>query len=261
MPSLENFGSVLRDCSAALSINQKSLKAYYRSALALLALSRPEEALDCCNRCLDYDPDNSGVKGLKEKAEKRVKEKVELEMKRKEKERREKEERRIMKAAFAERSIIELPSAPSASSGALPYPPPSFDPEDPGAMIFPVMFLYPQYATSDLIPTYHELTPFATHLSLMFPPQSPKPDWDVKGEYVDDGRLVVYAITKRKRILKVGKKMCLRDLFNAAKAKEGEKEKDGLEMKDGCISVVVLVKGEVEKNWVEEFKRNRGGGN
>ena len=92
----------------------------------------------------------------------------------------------------------------------------------------------------------------------MFPPQSSQPEWDVKGEYVNDGRLVIYAITKRKRILKVGKKMSLRDLCSAAKAKNGE-EVDGLEMKDGCLSVIVLVKGDVEKNWVDEFKRDRDG--
>lgn len=182
-------------------------------------------------------------------------------MKRKEREWKEKQERSIMKAALAERNIIKLSSASTASpAGALPYPPPSFDPEDPGTMIFPVIFLYPQYATSDLVPTYHELTPFASHLSLMFPPRSSKPDWDVNGDYVDDGRLVVYAVTKRKRLLKVGKKMCLRDLCNAAKANGNDKDKDGLELKDGCLSVLVLVKGEVEKTWVDEFKRNRDAG-
>ena len=65
---LENYGSVLRDCAAALSVNPKCIKAYYRSSLALLALERAEEALDCCMRCLAIDPENVSIKGVMEKA-------------------------------------------------------------------------------------------------------------------------------------------------------------------------------------------------
>jgi tetratricopeptide (TPR) repeat protein len=65
---LENYGSVLRDCATALSVNPKCIKAYYRSSLALLALERAKEALDCCVRCLAIDPENIGIKGVKERA-------------------------------------------------------------------------------------------------------------------------------------------------------------------------------------------------
>jgi tetratricopeptide (TPR) repeat protein len=66
----ENYGKVLRDCSVAITINAKSSKAYYRSALALVALERYEEAVDSCSRCLSFDPTNQPVFSLKEKAEK-----------------------------------------------------------------------------------------------------------------------------------------------------------------------------------------------
>jgi hypothetical protein len=91
----------------------------------------------------------------------------------------------------------------------------------------------------------------------MFPPQAQAPEWDKNAEYVD-GRLVVYAITLRKRLLKVGKKMTLTDVCRAAKGKHGE-PRDGLEIKDGCLTFVVLPKGEVETKWVEEFKNARDG--
>lgn len=89
----------------------------------------------------------------------------------------------------------------------------------------------------------------------MFPPQAPAPEWDKKSEYID-GQLVVYAITLRKRLLKVGKKMTLLDVCKASKVKDGEPE-DGLEVKDGCLTFVVLPKGDVEQTWVNEFKMNR----
>lgn len=61
---------MLKDCSKALTINPKSPKAYYRSASALLALDRLDEALDCCDRCLTYDADNANVQDLRKKVSK-----------------------------------------------------------------------------------------------------------------------------------------------------------------------------------------------
>lgn len=100
-----------------------------------------------------------------------------------------------------------------------------------------------------------EDTPFAAHIAAMFPPQALAPNWDKNREYID-GNLTVYAITHRKRLLKVGKKMNLRDVFVASKAKDGE-PRDGLEVKDGCLTFVVLPRGDAEKKWINEFKQSR----
>lgn len=148
--------------------------------------------------------------------------------------------------------MVKNPNGPAEN----PYKP-HFDPEDPSGqtLIIPTFFLYPQYATSDVISHFVEDTTFSAHITTMFPPQAPPPGWDKKNEYVD-GNLTVYAMTHRKRLLKVGKKMTLRDVFVASKAKVGE-PKDGLEVKDGCLTFVILPRGDVEKNWIEEFKRAR----
>ncbi|KAJ7591417.1 hypothetical protein C8J56DRAFT_935471 [Mycena floridula] len=251
--ALQNYGSVLRDCSKALMINPKSSKAFYRSALALVALDRAEEAIDCCIRCLQNDPDNAGVKALLEKTRAAKAEKDRTEAIRQERIRKEEEAKRILNFALRERNLIIVPK-PDGSDN--PYSP-HFDPEDPtqSTLIIPVFFLYPQYATSDAIPEFVEDTAFSAHLQVMFPPQAASPQWDLKGEYVD-GQLVLYAMTRNKRLLKVGKKMSLRDVCTAAKAKPGE-PRDGLELKDGCLTFVVLPKGPVEENWVQEYKRLR----
>jgi len=250
---LRNYGSVLRDCSKALTVNMKASKAYYRSGLALLSLDRVDEAIDCCDRCAEFDSDNESIKALREKARKKKEEKEKKEREKQERTRKEKEEQRRLKAACAERNIIEIPNPEGTAN---PYAP-HFDPEDPSksTLIIPVFFLYPQHATSDVISHFVEDTPFSAHLAAMFPPQAPAAEWDKNGEYID-GQLVIYAMTRRKRLLKVGKKMTLRDVCRAAKEKEGE-ARDGLEMKDGCLTFAVLLKGEVEKNWVEEYKRSR----
>ena len=64
-------------------------------------------------------------------------------------------------------------------------------------------------------------------------------------------------MTHNKRLLKIGKKMTLRDVFRSSAAKTGEPQ-DGLELKDGCLTFAVLPRGDVERNWVEEFKKTRG---
>jgi hypothetical protein len=159
----------------------------------------------------------------------------------------------VLTREIQERNLVSIPS-PSGSEH--PYEP-HFDPQDPAheTVVFPVFFLYPQYGTSDVISDFVEDTPFGTHLSLMFPNSTATPEWDQKDEYVDN-QLVIYAITHRQRLLKVGKRLTLRDVFKASKAKEGE-PRDGLEIKDGCLSFIVLPKGGAEQKWVADFKEKR----
>lgn len=252
---LKNYGSVLRDCSKVLAINPQNSKAYYRSALALLALERLDEASDCCLRCLTYDAENKRVLDLKGRIEKALIEKEELERKRRERILKERETGQKLSRAFKERHLVVLPRSCNPVD-------PKFDPEDPSekTLIFPVLFFYPQHATSDMISHFVEDTSFAAQLSVMFPSQTAAPPaWDVKREY-SSGRLVVFAMTHKKRLLKIGKKMTLREVFQVVKDKVGDLA-DGLELKDGCLTFIVLPEGEEEKKWVEEYKRlyrNRG---
>ncbi|KAI6035516.1 hypothetical protein F5J12DRAFT_902306 [Pisolithus orientalis] len=237
---LQNYGSVLRDCSRVLNINPESSKAYYRSAVALLCLDRSEEALDCCDRCLSFDTHNQGVKSRRRDRKQREKE---------DHLRKERDEERALQAALEERHLYRMTSPQGTSAN--PYSP-HFDPEDTSKsrLIFP-------HATSDVISDFAEDTAFSAHLSQMFPPQAPPPSWDLRNEYAATN-LVVYAITRRKRLLRIGKKMTLGDVCRVAMEKPGE-PMDGLELKDGYLTFAVLPKGEVEQNWVEEFKRTRGG--
>jgi len=115
---------------------------------------------------------------------------------------------------------------------------------------------------SDVVAEYLEDTPFGAHLAMMFPQGGPFQPWDTGRKYVDDGSLVIYTTTRRKRLLKVGRKMTLRQLCRAAGTGGGsaigpDGKCDGLELIDGCLSFVVVLKGEVEQKWVEEFKRTK----
>jgi Cns1/TTC4 Wheel domain len=128
--------------------------------------------------------------------------------------------------------------------------------DDPPNLSIPVIFLYPQYSQSDIISSFHEHSVFTEHLDVMFPPGGARPSWDLTGDYLVHN-LVLYAQTKRKRLLKIGKKMTLASLCQSAAAKPSD-EVDGLEMVDGHLSIIVLLKGDVETRWIDDFKRVRG---
>lgn len=243
----------MRDCSKALIINQQSSKAYFRSASALKALERYDEAVDCCDRCLSYDKENDTIRTMRSQlvelqiaqAERRKRKEQEVQQKRLETQR--------LRIALRKRNIIMVETE-DVQDG--PHRP-SFDlMNDPtgSSMIFPVFFFYPQHAVSDTIAEFAENMRFHDHLSVMFPPEGEIPAWDNANQYRTDN-LVVYAMTRGKRLLKVGKKMTLADVFNASAGKEGAV--DGLELKQGYLSFVVLPKGEQEMKWVNEYKSSR----
>ena len=98
--SLENYGSVLKDCSRAIQLNAHSSKAYYRSALALIALDRPDEALDCCERCLVFDQENTSVKATRDRAAKLVAEKTAKEQEKRKKLMEERIKRQRLRSAY-----------------------------------------------------------------------------------------------------------------------------------------------------------------
>lgn len=113
----ENYGLVLQDCSKALNNNGKSSKALYRSAAALLALDRLEEALDCCDRCLVFDPHNQTVQSLRSRAESTKKAQDHQRQATDERLRREKEETQLLQIAFKVGDLMSFSTGIERSIG------------------------------------------------------------------------------------------------------------------------------------------------
>lgn len=84
-----------------LTINPKSSKAFYRAALALISLRREDEALDGCDRCLQFDPSNNSLKVVRERASNALKLKRAAENVRKEREQKERDRKAALDRAFA----------------------------------------------------------------------------------------------------------------------------------------------------------------
>lgn len=137
----------------------------------------------------------------------------------------------------------------------LPHPsswqaPPAYCP-----LIFSVFLLYPTHGQSDLLSAFDETTTFADNLAEVF---AIPPSWDREGAYRSPKDLVVYAETANKKLLKIPRKMKLMDVFAAAVGTgTSGGEKDGLPLRDGLLSFVVLPKGAAEDKWVSEVKARR----
>ncbi|CAG8516836.1 5122_t:CDS:2 [Paraglomus occultum] len=173
---LENYRRVLNDCAQALKLNPKNVKAYYRSAKALYALDKMDEALDCCERGLQIEPQNKAFQTEKQKC---LNHKQVLDQKRREKTERDRTLRETKEAidrSINSRGIRTKTTSDAPSTDAQVH----LDPENPDRLIWPVFFLYPEYRESDFISQFHEDDTFLDHLEVMF--ESPAP-WDKDFKY------------------------------------------------------------------------------
>lgn len=278
---LENYGSTLRDTSKVLELNPKNEKAFYRAAKALIALDRCKDALECARHGLEINKDNAAMAGLKKKAEERLAKRARDEEEKVERKRREDLLAKALQQALVVRGLwLETTPRPPDNPQPAHFDPESLEenskPSLPllGAakwtppdvirtpLVLPVFFMYPQYAQSDFIADYHEDTPVGEYIKTIFPSSSRGTlPWDAKAEYYDEN-LQVYATTRKQRLLKVGRKLSLRQVMDqgfkeAGVGEDKVKDRDGLVMRDGILSLVVVPKGDAEKEWVEKFRKER----
>jgi len=110
---------------------------------------------------------------------------------------------------------------------------------------------------SDMVSQFSEHTAFRDRLCEILPEDGQPPNWDVKREYRWNN-VSVYAVTRTRKLLKIGLKLTLAEVFLKAGVMR-DNVQDGLEARDGCLSFIVVAKGEAETKYVEEFKQERDG--
>ncbi|KAI1341567.1 TPR-like protein [Xylariaceae sp. FL0016] len=235
---LRNYRSCWLDGAAALRINDKNIKAYYRSAKALLAVGRIEEADDACARGLAVDENNASLKAVARDIIKRAEEITAKQ--RVEAERAAKEKRRAMliKAALRAREIKTraTPQPPEMEDAGIRLVP---DPDSPeSALAFPTVLLYPANLESDFIKQFNETDTLSDHLGYVFPLP-----WDTKRKYTV-ASVECYMETVEGGLIKVGKKAPLMKMLFGAK----------VEVVDEVVKIFVLPKDKAA-GWIADFKK------
>ncbi|TKW55421.1 Hsp70/Hsp90 co-chaperone cns1 [Colletotrichum tanaceti] len=234
---LSNYRSCWTDCGLALRLNPANVKAYYRSARALLKVGRIAEADDACARGLALDPDNKPLRAVARdivEAAERADAKARREA---EREAREKLRARLLRAALAARGIRtrETEQPPEMEDARMRLVP---DEDDPASNLsFPAVLLYPIHLESDFVKAFGETECLADHLSYILPVP-----WDERGEYSPDG-VECYMETAKGGLVKVGKKATLLKVLSGG----------NVEVVDGIVRVYVVPAARA-KAWIDEFK-------
>ena len=237
----ENYRSCNLDCASTLKLNPRNIKAWYRSASACLALDKIPQAEDACSRGLEIDPNNTALKTLKTKIQKRKEHLEEVDKRRKEREEQAKLEGVALKLALKSRNIPtrSTDKAPELEDATLKLS----DPLDASStLLIPVLLLYPLHAQSDFIKAFEETQSLAQHFEYIF--EEPMP-WDQSHEYISDA-VECYIETSVGGLIKAGKKLPLSKILGSGK----------IEIVDGLVRIYVVPKTRAQE-WIEDFKIKR----
>ncbi|GAA6034111.1 hypothetical protein JCM8097_000701 [Rhodosporidiobolus ruineniae] len=289
---LGNYGATLRDCSLVLgsgnpsypdppsdATNKATLKALLRSARALSALEKLPEAQDAFGRlrrmeeALGMAELDSG-KRWREETERKVEVKERKEKEKEERERRKREGDAAVALALSARGVIfpkPTPKNPRFSTCPTDVTPPHFDPDVVPLSSLPSVPLLPPTNDASYVPW----SPPPPHTPLIFPvfvllPLEKPPTRDLIMAFPEDATFgdalqsvgrdasstQLYLATARGRVLKIGPKLTLGKVLEAAgKVKEGE-ERDGWELKEGwALEMVGVPKGSEGEEWIQEWKK------
>ncbi|OJJ49071.1 hypothetical protein ASPZODRAFT_1392365 [Penicilliopsis zonata CBS 506.65] len=193
---LKNYRSTTLDCASALKLNPKNIKAFYRSATALLALDKPN------NKPLQQV-------AVKIAARKEVLERIAA--RKRAEEEKSRKENMVLSAALKARQIRtrKTEQPPDMEDAKICLVPDPLSPES--SLDFPTVLLYPMDAQSDFIKAFSEMHSIADHLEYIFPLP-----WDRKGEYTING-VECFMETVTGGLIKAGKKVPLLKILSGGK--------------------------------------------
>mmetsp|Transcript_5221 Transcript_5221/g.7981 ORF Transcript_5221/g.7981 Transcript_5221/m.7981 type:complete len:453 (+) Transcript_5221:73-1431(+) len=197
---MRNFGSVVRDCKAAIKYGPSPLpncKPYFRAATASIELGKHKDAKKFIDQGLKLDADNKEMRELKEKVEKKLKEQRKAQMKIERERLAERKKDEVMRKACVALGIVVGPlvndiaqftqsAVGNLTGGGFPRPGLEND-----SMQWPVMVMYPESMQSEYIMSFDLEHTFRMHLEQMFPetaaecqPGNPQlAPWDTEGAY------------------------------------------------------------------------------
>lgn len=245
---LRNYRSCTLDCGFALRLNSANPKAWFRSAKALLALDKTDEAQDACAGGLAVDPKNASLLRLTKDIEARAE--MVAARKRREDERvaRETRKKQRLRAVLHVRGVRTRTTAqpPEMEDAAI-----RLEPEDDGTydldvsestVSYPTVLLYPLKLQSDFVKAFNETESLGDHLAYILPVP-----WDTTAkDYATPANVDCYMETIAGSLVKVGKKMALGKILAQA----------SVEIVDEVVRVFVVPRDQAE-SWVREFKEKK----
>ena len=186
--ALRNYGSCRSDAAVAIKYDCTHIKSYYRGAKASQKLQKPQDTLRYCREGLQIDPNSKLLQQLEQEAHlllENIQSKKDEEAKKfQQLESQVAQYRlwclsrgiRVGCSLFQDQRIRQYELAPHVDS----------DKE----MVWPVLFLYDEYQTSDVVQAFGEHDTFVEHVANMFPEGGPYCEWDTEKSYRASNLLV-----------------------------------------------------------------------
>ncbi|CAI5758580.1 unnamed protein product [Candida verbasci] len=243
---LRNFRKCIDDCKKVLLIDEKNIKAIFRSAKAFFAIEKYDESIEILKYGLTIDPKNKDLNGILKDIETKLKNIQEL----KEKREREKQQE-ALKAKLLDDSIklrhfkiIKTKSPPEVLQKA------KIRLEDPmdyqSQLIFPAMLLYPTIDEFDYIEEISELITPLEILEMIL--DRPK-EWFDSHPGFTVNNLDCFMETETGGLVKVGKKI---ELNNALMNDKSSKAP----LFDNALRLYIVPKQDVSK-WISEWSKEK----
>uniref|UniRef100_UPI00398F537A tetratricopeptide repeat protein 4 n=1 Tax=Pristiophorus japonicus TaxID=55135 RepID=UPI00398F537A len=249
---LGNNRSALNDVIAARKLKPNHLKAIIRGVLCYIELKSYSKAIAWCDEGLQVEPKEKQLIELRAKADKQKRIEERNLRKAKLTEKKERVQAEALLRTIKERKIklFQPPELSSQNSDdddggdkgddrvlrAL------FDGinsengvvvhlDENGNLIWPVLFLYPEYEEMDFISAFHEDTRFIDHLSVMFAENLPH--WDTEKKYESNNLELYFEDEQREDLFHVDPVCTLRQVLGHAR----------YVVKAGNPRIIVLARG------------------
>lgn len=207
---LGNFRRALQDAEEAIKLSPANIKAFYRAVKASVSLNLLDEAKSYCKKGLEISGDNDELKKLAKQ----------IDLKKAEQDRREAE---VAKAVTAAKGLVSAFDDRKLRIGKAMYreltglKKPILDKNN--ILHWPVIFLYAESMSSDIIEDFCETDMFSIHLDMMFSESSQPLPWDTKNTYSRDAVELYY---ERGAGLCLSKKEILSNLLEGTPASHAE---------------------------------------
>ena len=238
---LKNYRSTTLDCAAALRLNPGNLKAYYRSAQALLALDKIREAIDTCMHGLQIDKSNRSLRSVMEEAIRRGKTLSAAEKQRHDERDKRERQRVALHQALQQRGIRNRTSEkpPDLEDAHMKLDPDPFSAKS--TLYIPVLFLYPMHAQSDFVKAFSEVDTIKQHLEYLLPVP-----WDEANEYQLKS-VELYTESATGGLSKIGRDLTLLEVV----------QKGHAPVVDEIVTIQIVPKQQAAR-YIEELKKRKG---
>lgn len=251
---LENYRSAIKDCDEAVKIKPEYLKAVVRAAQSATKISSWDEVISWCDKGLLLNSTDETflkmrITAVKEKKidERNARKKIQAEKQ------KTNEEKHLLTRILS--SGVQIGDIETKGSQSLDLS--DLEPCHPTAqgsrvqlnendeIIWPVMFLYPEFHETDFIQEFNENSCFCDHLEAMFGADMSPAPWDTDHAYKSHSLNLFFEDQKKNKLCEVDPKLSLKQVLQNPR----------YVVKGGTPGFIILVKdNKFFKEFIEIYK-------